>query len=86
LAKFEKRMTNMIANVKLKKVNCPFQSKISSDIRNMRTSDKTTNYYKMDSHFYNKLLQKMLVILFSNLGNSSIGGGVRFELNPKVSL
>jgi hypothetical protein len=67
-------MTNMIANVKFKKVNCPFQSKISSDIRNVRTSDKlfvpadkTTNYYKMDSPSYNKLLQKNITKTYKKI-------------------
>ena len=36
--------------------------------------------------FLNFTFVIMLVILFSNLAISSIGGGVRFELNPKVSL
>ena len=64
----------MIANVKFKKVNCPFQSKISSDIRNIRTSDKlfvpadkTTNYYKMDSPSYNKLLQKNITKTYEKI-------------------
>ena len=73
-AKFEKRMTNMITNVKFKKVNCPFQSKISSDIRKIRASDKlfvpadkTTNYYKMDSPSYNKLLQKNITKTYKKI-------------------
>ena len=52
MAKFEKRMTNMITNIKFKKVSCPFQKKISSDMKNIKSSDKlfvpadkTTNYY-----------------------------------------
>ena len=74
MAKFEKRMTNMIANVKFKKVNCPFQSKISSDVRNIGScdklfvpADKTTNYYKMDSPSYNKLLQKNITKTYKKI-------------------
>ena len=63
---FEKRLLTMIQNIKFRKVKCPFQRKLSSDIQtNIKNSnnllapaDKTSNFYKMDSNTYNILLQK----------------------------
>ena len=56
----------MIQNIKFRKVKCPFQRKLSSDIQtNIKNSnnllvpaDKTSNFFKMDSNTYNILLQK----------------------------
>ena len=71
--KFEKRMADMIANVKFKKVNCLFQNKISSDVKGIRASDKlyvsadkTTNYYNMDPPSYNKLLHKNITKIYKS--------------------
>ena len=54
----------MIQNIKFRKVKCPFQRKLSSDIQtNIKNSnnlllpaDKTSNFYKMVSNTYNILL------------------------------
>ena len=63
---FEKRLLNMVENIKFRKVKCWFQQKLSSDIQsNIKKSDnllvpadKTSNFYKMDTSTYNELLQK----------------------------
>ena len=66
MLKFEKRLLTMIQNIKFRKVKCPSQRKLPSDIQtNIKNSnnllvpaDKTSNFYKMDSQTYNILLQK----------------------------
>ena len=77
--KFEKRMTDMIANVKFKKVNCLFQNKISSDVKGIRASgklyvpaDKTTNYYNMDPPSYNKLLHKNITKTYKKIAINTV--------------
>lgn len=63
---FEKKLLNMIENIKFRKVRCWFQNKLSSDIQhNIKKSsdllvpaDKTSNFYKLDQSAYNGLLNK----------------------------
>ena len=60
---FENSLLKMIENVKFRKVNCSFQQKLSSDIKNniqksdklLVPTDKTSNFYKMDKPSYNDL-------------------------------
>ena len=63
---FEKRLLTIIQNITFRKVKCPLQRKLSSDIQcNITNSndllvpaDKTSNFYRMVSNTYNSLLQK----------------------------
>ena len=72
-------MTNMITNIKFKKVSCPFQKKISSNMKNIKSSDKlfvpadkTTNYYKMDSTSYNNLLHKNITKTYKKIPSATV--------------
>ena len=63
---FEKRLLHMIEKIKFRTVNCKFQHKLSSDIQEnimksdklLVPTDKTSNFYKMDTQSYNDLLKK----------------------------
>ena len=62
---YENRMLNMVKNVKFRDVKCNFQKKLSSDVKNVKRNnglivpaDKTTNFYKLDTKSYKKLLDK----------------------------
>ena len=69
---FEKRLLNVIENIKFKEVKCWFQQKLSSGIQtNIKKSsdllipaNKTSNFYKMDSTAYNGLLQKNITTTY----------------------
>ena len=66
MSKFEKRLLDMIENIKFRSINCRFQRQISTDIQStirksdkvLIAADKTTNFYKTDVHTYEDLLQK----------------------------
>ena len=79
MAKFEKRITNMIKNMKFKKISCPFQKKISSDMGSIKfldkllvPADKTTNYYKMDSASYNNLIHKNITKTYRKISSDTL--------------
>ena len=79
LVNFEKRLINMIENVKFRNVSNRFQSKLSSDIRNIKKTnelfvpaDKTTNYYKMTSTSYNELLHKKITKTYKKANTKTI--------------
>ena len=65
LASFEIKLLKMIDSIKFRQVKCRFQQKLSSDINNIKKTeklfvpaDKTTNFYKMDPPMYKDLLDK----------------------------
>ncbi|KAL9977640.1 hypothetical protein ACROYT_G015069 [Oculina patagonica] len=76
---FEKRLLNMIENIKFKKVKCWFQQKLSSDIQsNIKKSsdllipaDKTSNFFKMDSTSYNGLLQNNITKTYKKVSSDT---------------
>ena len=68
---FEEDMTNLIRNIKFKdNAKSNFQRKLDADIKNkvkkpnslLIPADKTTNYYRMDTNAYNKLMNDFPVI------------------------
>ena len=65
LTNFEQDMTQLIQNIKFKPHNNPLQTKLKQDTNQIKTgnkvlvkADKTTNFYKLDSNDYNKLLHE----------------------------
>ena len=67
LVPFEEDMTNLIRNIKFKdNAKSNFQRKLDADIKNkvkkpnslLIPADKTTNYYRMDTTAYNKLINE----------------------------
>ena len=60
---FEDKMLALIQNVQFKKVNSDFQQVLLQDAKKIRNdtkllipADKTTNFYRLDTESYNKLL------------------------------
>ena len=78
----------MIENVKFRKLNCSFQQKLSSDIKNniqksdelLVPADKTSNFYKMDKPSYNDLLHKNITNTYKNVTPTTTN---RIELEAK---
>ena len=63
LDEFEGKIFNLIQNVKFRKYHNEFQNNLERDLTNLRTddklmvaADKTTNFYRLDTPSYNKLL------------------------------
>jgi hypothetical protein len=63
LDEFEGKIFNLIQNVKFRKYHNEFQNNLERDLTNIRTddklmvaADKTTNFYRLDTPSYNKLL------------------------------
>ena len=74
LVNFENRMLEMVKNVKFRDVECNFLKKLSSDVKNVKRSnglivpaDKTTNFYKLDTKSYNKLLEKNITKTYKKI-------------------
>ena len=60
---FEDKMLALIQNVQFKKANSDFQHVLSRDAKKIRDdtkllipANKSTNYYRLDTESYNKLL------------------------------
>ena len=76
---FEKKLLNMVENIKFRKVKCWFQQKLSSDIKTtiknsdklLIPADKTTNFYNMDTCTYNDLLQKNITKTYKKVTPST---------------
>ena len=72
---FEKRLLHVIQKIKFPTVNCKFQHKLYSDIREnimksdklLVPADKTSNFYKMDTQSYNDLLQKNITTTYKKV-------------------
>ena len=69
LKKFEREMANMIRNVRFRQQQpCTFQQKLSKDMANITNNpqsmvvpaDKTSNFYKIGTADYNRLLQNSI--------------------------
>ena len=93
---FEKRLLQMIANIRFRKVNCSFQRKFSSDIQNnimkstklLVPAEKTANFYKMDTPSYNVLLHKNITKTYKKV-NLNVANSIEFEaksLSKKLQL
>ena len=61
---FEEGMINIIQNIEYRKVECQFQQDLKDDIASVKSdnrlfvkADKTTNFYKLETPEYNKLLE-----------------------------
>ena len=86
---FEKRLLQMIANIRFRKVNCSFQRKFSSNIQNnimksaklLVPADKTANFYKMDASSYNVLLNKNITKTYKKV-NPNVANSI--ELKTKA--
>ena len=64
---FEKNLFKIVENIKFRKINCEFQDKINSDIKNIKSSkkmltpaDKTSNFYKLTKAKYEQLLHNSI--------------------------
>ena len=62
---FEDGMLDLVQNVEFKNTSTPFQKQLSTDISNIKKSDKlyvaadkTTNFYKLKPDQYNKLMKQ----------------------------
>ena len=61
---FEEGMINIIQNIEYRKVECQFQQDLKDDIASVKSdnrlfvkANKTTNFYKLETPEYNKLLE-----------------------------
>ena len=79
----------MIQNIKLRKVKCAFQRKLSDIRTNIKNStnllvtvptDKTSNFYKMDSNEYKSVLQKTITNTYKRVKPSTMNS---IELEAK---
>ena len=83
---FETKLLNMIETIKFRKVKC---EKLSSDIYNnimksdtlLVPTDKTSNFYKMDTASYNDLLQKNITKTYKKVTHGTTNS---IELEAKV--
>ena len=76
---FENDMFNLVKQVRFRKVNNKFQELIKKDVKMIRNSkkiivaaDKTTNYYKLQIHEYNKLKEKSIRKNYKKSNNNVI--------------
>ena len=60
-------LDKIVENIKFRKINCEFQDKINSDIKNIKSSkkmltpaDKTSNFYKLNKWKYEQLLHNSI--------------------------
>ena len=65
LQPFENDIFDLVRNIEFRGVNCNFQKKLSSKLKNISESpsvfvsaDKTTNFYYVSKNKYNKLLKE----------------------------
>ena len=77
LLSFEADLYNMACSVKFRRVNDPFQAKLTTDANTINTStalyvsaDKTTNLYKVEVKNYNKLLQDCIITKYRKTNNT----------------
>lgn len=63
----ERKLAEMIANIKFSNQRCEFRKELSSEFRTIKKStkliipaDKTSNYYTMDMESYNTLLSNKI--------------------------
>ena len=64
---FEKDLFKIVKIIKFRKINCEFQDKINSDIKDIKLSrktltpaDKTSNFYKVTEGKYEQLLHNSI--------------------------
>ena len=64
---FEKDLYKVAEKIKFRKINCQFQDKLNSDIKDIKSSkktytpaDKTSNFYKLDKEQYEHLLHNSI--------------------------
>lgn len=76
---FEKQLLLMIRNIRFNEVNCNFQQKLASDIRNKITNsskliisaDKTSNFYQLDTKQHGDLLAQNITKSYKKISPSS---------------
>ena len=64
---FEKDLCKLVEKIKFRKINCEFQDKLNSDMKDIKSSmktltptDKTSNFYKMTKEKYEQLLHNSI--------------------------
>ena len=74
----EDKMLSLIQNIEFKNRNCDFQKELSQDAKKIRTddklliaADKTTNFYRIDAHSYNQLLNTTITKSYKKAPNNS---------------
>ena len=75
---FEKDLFKIIEKIKVRKINCEFQDKLNSNIKDITSSretlipaDETSNFYKLTKEKYEQLLHNSITKTY-NKANSSI--------------
>ena len=77
---FERKMSEMIKNVKFRKVQCDFQRQMTSDLKNIVhksdsvivAADKSNNYYKMKRDSYITLLENNITKTYKKASDNDL--------------
>ena len=76
MEKFEDELSDMVRNIKFRRVRNDFQDKLKDDIKQINNSskalifaDKTTNLYELDKTQYDKLLHQAVTKTYKNISN-----------------
>ena len=82
LKEFEKDLCDLITKVQFRRINCNFQSKLSNDIRNLKSSekiytpaDKTSNLYKTSKEEYCRLRHNAITSTYKK-ANENLAGKI----------
>ena len=95
LVPFESDLIQLIKNIKFRKVKNDFQKKLSKDIRDFKSSnktltpaDKTSNMYELDKTQYDRLLQNAITATYKKTDNRLIhkinNSGKRFAKDVNI--
>lgn len=79
MTEFENKLIDIISNVEFVKKQSTFQSKLRSDVNDIRKddkllikADKTNNYYKIDVNEYNNLIQNSITKTYKKAPPSTV--------------
>ena len=78
LEMFEKDLCKIVEKTKFGKINCEFQDKLNSDIKDITTSrkiltpaDKTSNFYKITKENYEQLLHNSITKTYKKANSNT---------------
>ena len=76
---FEKDMYHMIDSMEFRRVNCEFQKKLQSDLKEIRSStklfvkaDKTKNMYEVGKDAYKKMLKDNITTIYKKCSSTEV--------------
>ena len=79
LRAFEERMLTLVKNIEFKNTKCPFQQKLSQDMRKIKRdkkllvpADKTTNLYRVKPDHYQQLLKANVTKTYRKAPSNSV--------------